>query len=461
MLTRSPKDTNYQQYDSQYQQLVTNVEQCSVVSQTNTSVFKVPEVFNDGSGFAYLFGQITIAANPTANMHILTLPSKVAPIVDYHIPITMLRSGAAVSNAILVETGVSTITNVVIDDPGLFQSVPTVTATQPGIGADLQPVMNLRLCTPVSVGTGYAINDTITLAGGTSTSTAQVQVTATGIATAVLENPGEGYSTGDVIVTQAIGGTVKSNGNAQMTVSNLRVVSLVKSNSGTGYKANDTIVLEPAAGTTYTEKPVIQVLSVSGGAISTYVIINGGNFTTKSLTFTQDTTSGTGSGAVFTSAVYGINEFTISNPGLYTVNPTSLVQGSTTGGGTSASFNMLTFGVSETKNILGSGGAYTATPASPVSQASTSGSGTGATFTAIWGVKSVNIIDSGEFYTSQSQLLIYGGGQFEPASGSVVVGYSNRGFIRLINAPQVGDVILLNTPPMLLLPDYAGLGSGG
>jgi hypothetical protein len=122
----------------------------------------------------------------------------------------------------------------------------------------------------------------------------------------------------------------------------MKAVSATVAAAGSGYAAGDTITL---AGGTSTTATVITVDTVSGGAIATYTITTAGN--------------------------------------------------------------------------------YSALPTSPVSQASTSGSGTGATFNVLWGLLSVTVGAGGTGYTPSSALVVSGGGGTGGAAGTLTLSPSN------------------------------------
>lgn len=155
-------------------------------------------------------------------------------------------------------------------------------------------------------GSGHAIGDVLTLAGGTFTTAAQITVTSVGSLS---------YLTG------------------------------LTASGGSNYYVGDVITL---GGGTSTVQAQITVTSVSGGAITGYSILAAGVYSATSATLTQASTTGVGSGATFTSATFGtatgsITGFTISRAGSYTVFPATLTQGSTTGSGTGATFGSTVF----------------------------------------------------------------------------------------------------------------------
>lgn len=95
--------------------------------------------------------------------------------------------------------------------------------------------------------------------------------------------------------------------------------SIVLSNPGSGYAVGDTVTLQ-CAGATFTTSPIIVVTAISGGTITGSQVTNSGFATVVpggTCAFTQASTSGSGSGAVW-SAIFGPYAAGISAPLLTT-----------------------------------------------------------------------------------------------------------------------------------------------
>src|SRR5690606_19327782 len=119
-------------------------------------------------------------------------------------------------------------------------------------------------------------------------------------------------------------------------------VSVALDAAGSGYAPGDTITL---AGGTAGTKAVVTVDTVSSGAIATFHISDAGDYTVTATSFTQDSTSGAGTGATFDTGLFGVLDFTVSTAGSYTTNAAAFTQDSTTGSGTGATFDTTVFGV--------------------------------------------------------------------------------------------------------------------
>jgi hypothetical protein len=94
----------------------------------------------------------------------------------------------------------------------------------------------------------------------------------------------------------------------------LTAATITLSAAGSGYVVGDIVVLANGI--------IIQVLTVTTGAIATFAIINRGSATTLPANpVAQSSTSGTGTGATFT-VNWGVQSITITDPGEYSVAPT-------------------------------------------------------------------------------------------------------------------------------------------
>lgn len=346
---------------------------------------------------------------------------------------------------------------------------PGDTSTLTG-GTGTEAVLNVDTTKLVSIavnakGTGYVPNDTIGLAGGSFSTRAQLIVSTTELASLLLNAPGINYVATDTVTLA--GGTHTTA--AIVTVSKIQLVSAVNNAAGTLYSPGDVLTL---VGGTHTVVATVMVDTVDGvtGAVTSWHIIQGGVYTVGSTTFTV--TGGTGSGATFSTGVFGIQAFTISTPGVYSVNSATFTQASTTGSGTGATFqtavwavhavsittagmfqaNSASFTQSSTSG-LGSGatfntalfgvntahivnpGLYTVLPSNPVSQGSSSGGGTSATFDLLtYGVGAITVNTAGSAYNQGSLITVTGdltgflGSVTTVAQGaSVEISYSSLG----------------------------------
>lgn len=188
------------------------------------------------------------------------------------------------------------VSSVTVTQAGSYLTQPTFGTSGPGSGATFTSTMKAIADVFAAPGSGYAINDTITLAGGTFSSA------------------------------------------AVLTVSALQLVSVAVNAGGTGYALGDIITL---AGGTSSQAATVTVTAETGGVISGVSISSGGVYTATASSFTQGSTSGSGTGATFNTAAWGVAKATVSTAGSYTVLPTNPVsQGSTSGSGTGATFTI-------------------------------------------------------------------------------------------------------------------------
>jgi hypothetical protein len=202
----------------------------------------------------------------------------------------------------------------IVDEPGSgYTSIPTGTAAG-GTGGTITPSMAIATVAPAPAAPGitYAPGDTITLTGGTASQQGILEVQTTkAVAAPAVDAGGSDYAVGDQITLQ--------NG------------------------------------------LVVQVATLSGSAVATVTIVNGGSFTANNVTaggLTQQSTTGSGSGVTFTmtAAKYGVNTFDVQNAGSYSALPSSPVsQGSTSGSGSGFELTVNTWQLQSFTAVGGNG----------------------------------------------------------------------------------------------------------
>jgi hypothetical protein len=329
----------------------------------------------------------------------------------------------------------------------------------------------------------YAHGDTVTLAGGTP-STSMIPATvltvaSTQIVSLGLNAPGgaatHSYAPGAGIVLA--GGTSTVAG--QVTVDTTQVVSATIAAGGTG-GTNGT---QTVTGTTGSGTKFQASVTVSGGAITAVGSISvAGAYTVNPTTLTDEPVTGAGLTGAALSLVMGVNTFSVVNPGEYTANSATFTQASSSGAGTGATFNAAVFGILAA--TVSTAGSYTAVPANPVAQASSSGAGTGATFNMTWAgppstvvVKaaggSPTYVENTDYTVDYVNGLIYAesGGAIAPSLAlSVSYAYCDPSQVQdsdLIGAVTGGQYTGMQawqlamskfgfTPRILIAPGYAG-----
>lgn len=211
-----------------------------------------------------------------------------------------------------------------------------------------------------------------------------------------------------------------------------------------------TFVAAPAAaGTTYAPSDTI---TLTGGTAGTQGILE--VQTTTIVTAPVVVAGGTGyvvgdqitcqDGVVLqvaTVSTTAVATVTIVNGGSFTANVTSaggLIQASTTGVGTGATFTASAAKYGVLTFDLQNAGAYSALPSSPVSQGSTSGSGTGFTLTiSTWQLQSFTAIGGSGY--ADGAVVTFTGGAGTGAKGHVLT-------------EQLGDVITIPVTTWADLP---------
>lgn len=227
------------------------------------------------------------------------------------------------------------------------------------IPAQVQVLTTVLLSATLSApGTGYAPGDHITLAGGAQTSPAIMNVTATQVVSASVAAGGTGGTNGTATVTGTTGTGTKFQAN--VTISGNAITAVNSLTLPGAYTVSPTnLNAEPVTGGGLTGATLKIAMGVQ--AVSVFA---GGVFTANppGLSFTQASTTGSGTGATFAFGIFGINTLSISNPGAYTVAPSSPAsQVSTTGGGLGVTFTITcgsaaTFSVGDWVYLSGIGG---------------------------------------------------------------------------------------------------------
>jgi hypothetical protein len=238
-------------------------------------------------------------------------------------------------------------------------------------------VLSQTIATP---GTGYAVNDTITVLGGVyGTTPAIYTVTGItiGVATLGTITGGSKYVNGvynNVQLTYSSGTTATTYPTANITVTNNTVTSVVLVTPGTGF--TDTTTVMSASNTSF---GTVTIAYASGGS-------SGGN--TMTLTgitgvIIGQTITGTGVPANTTITAISTNTITMSN------NLTVQASGSYTfnGSGFSITTGTLTSTGAVTTIIQTNAGSYTSAPSNPASTSS-NGNGTGLTLNLTLGTGS-------------------------------------------------------------------------
>ena len=183
----------------------------------------------------------------------------------------------------------------------------------------------------------YAPADTIHLTGGTQTTPAVLSVVTTFVTAAAIASAGSGGTNGSQTVTGTTGTGTKFQAKVTVTGGAIASVDLILV-SGL-YSVNPTNpAAEPVTGAGLTGATLNLSLGVAGFAIS-----NAGVFTANPPggTFTQASTSGSGTGAAFAGAIMAPHAMGVVTPGVYSTFPTNPVsQASTTGSGLGATYNL-------------------------------------------------------------------------------------------------------------------------
>ena len=254
---------------------------------------------------------------------------------------------------------------------GATNANPVVISAAPTGGASATAVTT-------SVISSYAPGELITLTGGTFVSPAVLAVTNTFLKGLQVNSPGvSGYVPADTI---HLTGGVQSSA-AILTVATTQVVSATINAAGSG-GINGT---QTVTGTTGTGTKFQARVTVAGGIITAVLSISvGGSYTANPTTLTAEPVTGASLSGAKLAVLMGVYTFAISTPGLFTTNPVggTFTQTSSSGSGTGATFNFALMAPSAL--TISNPGVYSSHPSNPVAQSSTTGSGLGAAYNVNW-----------------------------------------------------------------------------
>ncbi len=267
--------------------------------------------------------------------------------------LTVNGTGAAAVSAVPVNSGISQSykpTDLVTLAGGIF-SAPTVLS--------ITNTLLLNLALNFSGVGVYAPADTIHLTGGTQSTPAVLTVTTTQVSGATIVSPGTvapgTWSGATTAIVQGTTGTgIKFQASCQMDVTGLLSVNSI-SLAG-DYTVNPTTpAVEPVTLVSYSGGGAPVGVTLTGATLDItlgvlgFSISNAGVFTTNPAggTFTQASTSGSGTGATFLGALMAPHTVAVSVAGAYSVYPSNPVQqASTTGSGIGAQFTVTTTPIS-------------------------------------------------------------------------------------------------------------------
>lgn len=246
-----------------------------------------------------------------------------------------------------------------------------------------------------AAGTVYVPLDEITLLGGTPNTQAVVRVDTVKLVSATINNGGTGYDDGltpSTFTVTVFGGAETILATVSVTTNGSGVVTTTGVIVGGSYTTLPSLVANAVTGDDGVNHGTNLRLNLVFG-VRTVTIIDPGDYSTNSTTFTQDsTTSVAGTGATFNTGLFGVLTATPTNQGNYSTIPGNPVA-TTGGGGTGATLTALWGVRTVTPTVAGS---YTVLPSSPIS---TTGAGTGATLTGSWGVNTVSVTNAGTYET--------------------------------------------------------------
>ena len=224
----------------------------------------------------------------------------------------------------------------------------------------------------------YAPGDLVTLKGGLFTTPTQLDVSSTALLSLALNTPGAGvYAPADTV--HLTGGTQSTA--AVLTVVATQVTGASVASAGSGGGAGPFEMI----GTTGTGARAVFICSGDGfGGIASVTSISASDYTVNPTSPSAEPITGVGGGAPTGATLdlsIGILTFSVSTAGVFTANPAggAFTQASSSGSGTGATFQGAIFGPHAV--TVAQAGVYSVYPTNPVAQESSTGIGAGATFT--------------------------------------------------------------------------------
>lgn len=221
--------------------------------------------------------------------------------------VTTVGGGGAVTGAVIVEAGAYTVAP---SDPvastGGGDNAATFNLTYASNGFTTQRQSKEAVSATVGAGgSGYVVNDLLTVSGGTATMAARFRVTTIGgggaVTAVALLRRGHYRSTPSnaaATSTDAAGTSATLNVTYQPVAysTHREALSAAVAVGGSGYAAGDTLTVSGGTGTA----AILKILTVSSGAVATTSVIRGGDYTSVPSNPVATTTSGGGSAATLT-----------------------------------------------------------------------------------------------------------------------------------------------------------------
>lgn len=328
---------------------------------------------------------------------------------------TITIAGSTGTASVLTVTGAGVAT-LAINAAGIdYAPGNTVTLAAGGaaITRGVVTVATTRLVGYSSIvpGSGYFIGVPVALTGGTYSVQAQfTPATVTLVSVGSITNGGSGYNNGDTITLYVAGGVgVISNSVLTVTSNSGGVITGVSVSAGGETSAQDTTATQDSTSGGGTGAEFGGLLwGVVTGTIST-----AGSYTVNGTNLTH------ASGLQLSGARYGILTFTVTTPGNYSATSTTFTQHATSGSGSGATFQSATFGLAAVS--ISTAGVLTALPPAAITVATVEEAGVGyqaldtITFAGGTGTAAVVMVEqvAGSLSTGKvSAVSVYSGGSY-------------------------------------------------
>jgi hypothetical protein len=188
-----------------------------------------------------------------------------------------LEGGAGTGAEIIMIASIGAVRSVSVVDPGTYTSVPTVTLTgTQTIAATATAFLGATAFEPNNAGSGYAVNDVLTVSGGTSTITAKAIVRSVGGGGEITALDVSVIGKYSVIPSNPV--TLTGGGGSSATADvTWGVSTVVIANPGSGYLRSDAgVTFSAGAATAFPDviDPVIVEVLDGGGSGATVKFFN-------------------------------------------------------------------------------------------------------------------------------------------------------------------------------------------
>lgn len=301
-----------------------------------------------------------------------------------------------------------------------YTAPPRIRIIDPsGIGAEASAVLTGGSITGITVsnpGYGYVGVSDVEFDSGAGAS-AVASLVPSSVAAIVMTDQGSGYTTPPNVTIDPIGG------GCLVDSIRMKIVGVQLTNAGRGYQKDDILLI---SGGVASLNAYLRVTSVtSNGSILTFVLEEGGSYSTLPGLVSNPVNGGSGTLAAF-NCVAGVGEVTLLDPGSNYVVPPVISVSAPTGSSarTAVVQAVLDDDLVASFRVLDSGQGYTSVPSITISN----GSGAeGVALLVPTSLASISMQNTGSGYTTANIIISGGGATIDATAVAVITGTSITG----------------------------------